>query len=600
MVLHSFIFWLLYSSLMGSLLTGIILLVRAIFKHRMGANWHYLLWLLLIVKLLLPFAPESPISVFNIFSQLIIQNFAGNYFEAQTDDKTDRKLDSQSNAAKMGGTDDYFIAVNRPFPYSGDRVIFFAWLMGVMSLAVYTLHLAGKQKWVIKGSLRVTDSDVIRLLEECKQTISTKAGPVLIESPAIRSPMVVGATRPYIIFPTGIIGKLSQAELRFILLHELAHLQRRDLYMNWIMSLLEIIHWFNPMIWYAFYKMRQDRELACDAYVLSVLNPEEYKSYGATIISFLEMNVKSSYGTIAGFANGKTHLKERIARIAWYQKGTAGKRIGESILLLLLGCFLLTNATGASGAIQAEKSSKPNEGITYEDLSGYFKGYEGTFVLLDVEKNHYQIYNEVNSQKRVSPDSTYKIMSSLVGLETGVLTDENTKLTWDETVYPIEPWNRDHNLASAMTYSVNWYFQKVDSMVGKDKIENYLKQAGYGNDDISGGIHDFWIESSLKISPLEQVDLLKKLYTYDLPFSRRNIDIVKKLIRISEQDNVVLYGKTGTGNVNGNNRNGWFVGYVERNGKVYIFATNIQGQERADGANAKTITLSILKEKNIL
>ena len=599
MVLHSFIFWLLYSSLMGSLLTGIILLVRAILKHRMGANWYYLLWLLLIIKLLLPFAPESPISVFNIFSQLSIQNFSGNYFEAEMDEKTDRKLDSQSNTAEMGGSDDYFIAVNRPFP-SGDKVVFFAWLMGVMSLAVYTFHLAGKQKWVIKGSLRVTDNDVLRLLEECKQMINTTSGPVLIESPVIRSPMVAGATKPYILFPAGIIGKLSQAELRFILLHELAHLQRRDLYMNWMMSLLAIIHWFNPMIWYAFYKMRQDRELACDAYVLSVLNPEEYKSYGATIISFLEMNVKSSYGTIAGFASGKAHLKERIARIAWYQKRTAGKRIGESILLLLMGCFLLTNATGASGATQAEKSSKPNDDITYENLSAYFKGYEGTFVLLDVEKNHYQIYNEANSQKRVSPDSTYKIMSSLVGLETGVLTDENTEISWDETVYPIEPWNKDHNLASAMAYSVNWYFQKVDSMVGKDKIENYLKQTGYGNYDISGGIHDFWIESSLRISPLEQVGLLKKLYTYDLPFSRQNIDIVKKLIRISEQDNVVLYGKTGTGNVNGDNRNGWFVGYVERNGKVYIFATNIQGQERADGANAKTITLSILKEKDIL
>ncbi|WP_110955038.1 BlaR1 family beta-lactam sensor/signal transducer [Anaerosinus massiliensis] len=599
MILHSFIFWLLYSSLMGSLLTGIILLVRAIFKHKMDANGHYLLWFLLIVKLFLPFAPESPISVFNIFNQVTFQNFTGNYFEGQTNEKAIQKLNKRSHISQMGEVDDYFISVNRPF-LSGDKVLFLAWLMGVVSLTAYTFHLTRKQKWIIKNSLKVADREVLHLLEECKQTINTKAVPVLVESPLIRSPIVAGAARSYIIFPTGSIGRLSQAEVRFILLHELAHLRRRDLYMNWMIALFQIMHWFNPIIWYAFYKMRQDRELACDAYVLSVLNPKEYKSYGAAIISFFEMNVRSSYGSITGFASGKVHLKERIKRIAMYEKRTVGKRIGESILLLLMGCFLLTNATGASGVIQVEKSSKPNHDIIYEDLSAHFKGFEGSFVLFDVEKNHYQIYNETNSQKRVSPDSTYKIMSALIGLETGVLADENAELSWDKTVYPIEPWNKDHNLASAMAYSVNWYFQKVDAMVGEDRVENYLQQADYGNYDISGGMRDFWIESSLKISPLEQVDLLKKLYAYDLPFSRRNIDIVKKLIKISAQDDVILYGKTGTGNVNGDTRNGWFVGYVERNGRVYIFATNIQGQERADGANAKTITLDVLKEKKII
>ncbi|MBP2657229.1 MAG: Beta-lactamase [Firmicutes bacterium] len=602
MVLYSFIFWLLYSSLMGSILAGIILLVRFFLKNSMGANWHYLIWFLLILKLLFPSAPESSVSVFNIFSHLTIQNLDVSYFEAQDNEKIEWNMENKSTVTKiMNIADDYSISVNRSFLYSRGVVAFLVWLIGVISLTVYTINSVIRLKWIIRNSLRVTDSYVISLIEECKLTINTKANPVLIESSMIRSPMVVGATRPYIILPTGIIGKLSKAELRFILLHELAHLQRRDLYMNWIMSFLQIIHWFNPIIWYAFYQMRRDQELACDAYVLSFLKPEEYKRYGATIISFLEMNLNPSYGyTIAGFASGRAHLKRRIAMIAWYKKETVGKGIWGIFLLLLMGCFVLTNATGASGAIQIEKSPKPNESIAYEDLSGYFEGYEGTFILLDMEKDHYQVYNEANSQRRVSPDSTYKIISSLVGLETGVLTDENTKLEWDGTTYPIEPWNKDQSLATAITYSVNWYFQKVDSIVGKHKIEDYLKQTGYGNYDVSGDINDFWLESSLKISPLEQVEMLKKLYTYEMPFPRRNIDIVKKLIKISEQDNIVLYGKTGSGNVNGNNINGWFVGYVESKGKVYIFATNIQGKERTDGTNAKKITLSILKDKNIL
>lgn len=599
MELYSFISWLLYSSLMGSILLGLILVVRGVFANRMSANWQYLIWFLLIFKLLIPYAPESSLSVFNIFNHLTIQNLARNYFETQHNEKTNQNTEKKSSMI-VNITDDYSLSVKRNFLNFRDFIIFSVWLIGVISLTIYTIHLTIKQKCIIKDSLRANDSYIINLLEECKHTMNIKDNPVLIESSVIRSPMVMGAIWPHIVLPTGITNHLSRTELRFILLHELAHLRRRDLYINWIISFLQILHWFNPFIWYAFYQMRQDRELACDAYVLSTLKPDEYKSYGAAIISFLEKYSSSAYDyTIAGLASGSSHIKKRIVMIATYKKETAARVIWGLLLFLLMGCFVLTNAQEASVATQTEKSQL-NQGIAYEDLSDYFQGYDGTFVLLDVEKNHYQVYNDAYSKKRVSPNSTYKIISALIGLENGVLTDENTQLEWDGTVYPIEHWNRDQTLSSAISYSVNWYFQKIDSIIGKTKIEDYLKQIAYGNNDLSGDIHDFWVESSLKISPIEQVEMLKNLYTYEMPFSRRNIDIVKKVIKLSEQDKVILYGKTGTGIVNGNSINGWFVGYVESEGEVYIFATNIQGKERADGDNARNITLAILKDKNIL
>jgi len=602
MELHPFISWLLYSSFMGSILIGLIIVIRLVFKNRMGANWQYLIWFLLIFKLLIPHAPESSLSVFNIFNNVSIQTFSGKYFGPLNHNQTDRNAEKNSPLTEIVDiTDDYSLSVDRTSLHSKDVIVFWVWLIGVLSLTAYIMTSTIKLKGIIKNSRPVNDRYIIRLLEECKQLMNNKGNSVLIESLVIRSPMVVGATQSHIILPTSIIDKLSKAELRFILLHELAHLKRRDLYINWITSFLQIIHWFNPLIWYAFHQMRQDRELACDAYVLSILKPDEYKSYGATIISFLERYSYSAYDhTIAGLASGRAHIKKRVAMIASYKKGTVARGIWGILLFLLFGCFMLTNPKGTSEAAQTGKPPKLNQNIVYEDLSRYFQGYDGTFVLMDMEKDHYQVYNNVNSQKRVSPDSTYKIISSLVGLETGVLTDKNTQLKWDGTLYPFEPWNKDQTLASAIAFSVSWYFQEADAMVGKTRIENYLKQIGYGNYDLSGGIHDFWIESSLEISPLEQVDMLKKLYTYKMPFSRRNVDIVKNLIKVSEQDKVALYGKTGTGIVNGNSINGWFVGYVESNGHVYIFAANIQGKEGADGANAKNITLSILKDKNIL
>ncbi|MBF0528469.1 MAG: BlaR1 family beta-lactam sensor/signal transducer [Deltaproteobacteria bacterium] len=579
-----------------------IIAIRLILKDRIGANWQYIMWFLLIFKLLIFHGPESSFSMFNIFDHLSIQTLAGNYFETRGNENSGQNTEKKSLVTKRTNlTDDFSLSVNRTFLGSCDVVVFGVWLIGVITLIVYTINWIIKLKGTIKKSRKVNDEGAIRLLEECKIAVNINSHPTLIESRLIRSPMVVGAFRPYIILPTGIIDNLKKSELRFILLHELAHLKRRDLYINWITSFLQILHWFNPFIWYAFYQMRQDRESACDAYVLSILKPDEYKSYGAAIISFLERYSYSAYDyTIAGLASGRTNIKKRMAMIASYKNVTASGFIWRISLFLLMGCLVLTNAKGTSGANQAEKSSKPNKNIAYEDLSSYFQGYDGTFVLLDMKKNHYQVYNDENSHKRVSPDSTYKIISALVGLETGVLTDENTRFEWDGVIYPIEHWNRDQTLTSAIAYSVNWYFQKVDSIVGKIGIENYLKQIRYGNCDLSGDIDDFWVESSLRISPREQVEILKKLYTYDMPFSKRNIDAVKRVIKISEQDKVILSGKTGTGIVNGKSINGWFAGYVENENKVYIFATNIQGKERTDGTNARNITLSILKDKNIL
>ena len=598
----SFILWLLDSSLMGSILIVLIILVRLTFKKRLSTHCQYLIWFMLIVRLIIPYAPESSISIFNVFLHLNIKTWPGHVIGVQTNSQATWSTDSQLPiSTTVNDADDYTHRIERSFFDSNENIVFGIWLIGALSLTIYTITLTARMRRILKNGAKVTDVGAIGLFEECKLALNIKSTPVLIESSVIRSPMAAGTLRPHIILPSGIVTELSQEKLRFIILHELAHLQRKDIYVNWITTLLQIFHWFNPLMWYAFNQMREDRELACDANVLSVLKPDEYKSYGDAIICLLERFSYPVYDhTVAGFASGKSHIKQRMAKIAAYKKGTIAEIFWGISLFSLMGCLALTNAQGITGPVQEEKAPKLQQSVTYEDLSSYFKEYDGSFVLLDLESGHYQVYNDANSKKRVSPDSTYKIISSLVGLETEVVTNENAQMEWDGTIHPFEQWNKDQTLTSATINSVSWYFQKVDSLVGKTRIESYLKQMGYGNVDLSGGINEFWLESSLKISPIEQVKILEKLYTYELPFSRRNIDIVKKTIKLSDQDKITLYGKTGPGIVNGNQLNGWFVGFVESKGKVFAFATNIQGKVWTDGATAKNITLSILKDKNIL
>ncbi|HEX9061077.1 MAG TPA: class D beta-lactamase [Clostridia bacterium] len=276
------------------------------------------------------------------------------------------------------------------------------------------------------------------------------------------------------------------------------------------------------------------------------------------------------------------------------------RRIFTCVIFIVMLSLLVSGCSSNKAAV-----SKSDKTVS-EDLSKYFTGYDGCFVLYDKAKNEYTIYNESKSKKQVPPCSSFKIVNSLIGLETKVVEDENTVFKWDGTKYPIESWNRDHTLKSAVSNSVVWYFQRLASQVGKERMQEYIDRVNYGNRDISGGITEFWLQSSLKISPMEQVGILKQFYDYKLPFSKRNIDIVKSIILLSDENGVKLSGKTGSGPIHGSDKyvNGWFVGYVERGQNVYIFATNIEANDKigknAGGNEAKEITLKILKDKGVL
>ena len=230
------------------------------------------------------------------------------------------------------------------------------------------------------------------------------------------------------------------------------------------------------------------------------------------------------------------------------------------------------------------------------DFSQYFGEFSGAFVLYDYNNKYYIRHNEEQCNIQYSPCSTFKIPNSLIGLETGVIPDESYIIKWDSVKRSREELNRDHDLKSAIKYSVVWYYQELARRVGEEKMKYYIDTLHYGNMDISGGIDKFWLDNTLKISANEQVGFLDKLYTDSLPFSKRNMDIVKKIIIQDTLENGAIFsGKTGS---NGSDL-GWFVGSVQLGSNLYVFATNIIGQG-ADGMKARKISLEIIKSMKIL
>lgn len=262
------------------------------------------------------------------------------------------------------------------------------------------------------------------------------------------------------------------------------------------------------------------------------------------------------------------------------------KNCALGLVLLVLSLLCTTRALAATE-------------LSDQTMDSLFKGYKGSFVLLDLEKKQYTRYHAEDCAKRYPPCSTFKIFNSLAGLDCGVLTGPDHLMKWDGQKRMIEAWNQDHTLQSAIKESAVWYFQRVAEAIGKERMQQYLHKVGYGNEDISAGLTTFWLGSSLKISADEQVEFLRRLYTGELPFSASAMDTVKKLIIVDETPAGVLRGKTGSNYENEKWILGWFVGYVVHDGKPYIFATRIEAADNAKGAEARRITKQILHQAGL-
>jgi len=220
------------------------------------------------------------------------------------------------------------------------------------------------------------------------------------------------------------------------------------------------------------------------------------------------------------------------------------------------------------------------------DLSGLFKGTKGAFVLYDLKNNRYVRYNEQRCQERFSPKSTFKVPNSLIGLETGVIRDAEFVIQWDREKYPPQTewtpeqlvnWGKDQTLRSAIKYSVVWYYRELALRVGDQQMKKYVTAFNYGNKNTSGRVDDFWLNNRLKISANEQVEFLKAFYSGRLPVSQRSTEIVKDILVFEKTPTYTLSAKTGGGSIAEGVYIGWFVGYLETEGNVYFFATNLEG-----------------------
>lgn len=250
--------------------------------------------------------------------------------------------------------------------------------------------------------------------------------------------------------------------------------------------------------------------------------------------------------------------------------------------------------------------------IVEADWSNYFNGLNGTAVVYDTTNQQYTIYNRDLAVTESSPCSTFKIISSLIALENGIIEPENSTRTWSGEIFWNEDWNKDIDFPEAFRTSCVWYYRQVIDDIGQDLMQRELDRLQYGNCDISDwegrlntnnsnrALTGFWIESSLLISPVEQVEVMERIFGDNSAYSEETQSELKQVMLVPEvsSTDISIYGKTGMGKANGVVVDAWFTGFAESTtGKIY-FCVRLG---RSDGMNvssslAKEIAIKIVSD----
>lgn len=558
----------MYSDIITSLIILSVMLAALIgigrlLEGHISALWKYRLDFLFFAVLTMPFVP-------------CVKTVGTSAVTTQHTGASAALTDGIATAARAAED----IAVNRKV--IPPEVLIIIWAVG--AALVLTVFAAGSLNMKrLRDRAETADTKTAECFAECLKETGT-SGRISLKVCGCVSPSLSGLFNAVILIPE---REMSDEDMRHVILHELTHYKRKDTAVCLAACIFKAVYWFNPVVWLAFDTMKNDMEAACDEAVMCLTG--NGAAYGRTVLRF----AARQRGAAVQMGGGKRQIKRRIRAAADFKGIKKGAGIKGGILLAVLTALIVPWTPAVSVTAVERTAETAGENIDSEDMSRYFGEFDGSFVLYELNADKYTIYNEAESLKRVSPNSTWKTVCALAALEKGVITPENSTLEWDGTKYSIEAWNRDLNLYEAMQCSSNWYFERLYG-ADPEGVRETFKRLGFGNCDFSGD--SFWAESSLKISAREQTEVLRKIYTNECGFSEENIQAVKNAVKISDG----LYGKTGSGMVNGHRVNGWFAGFVEKDGEVYFFALNIRGKDNADGKLAEDTAIRILADRGII
>jgi beta-lactamase regulating signal transducer with metallopeptidase domain len=313
---HAILSWLFETTIKGSVLVVVVAALSWLIGRRVDARWRHLLWVVVLIRLLMPVAPESSFSIFNLVP-------------AENAQPSPRVMLRPAPVAAADGPAG--IVTLHVTPYRS----FVPWLIAIW--------IAGAL--VLATRFAISAIRMRRAIPESRQPRAESRLPI-IETPAVRTPALHGLVNPVLLLPRGFTESFSAEELRHVVLHEQWHVKRMDVAVSWLLAAVQCVHWFNPLVWFAASRIREERELACDELALSLLEEDERHRYGGTVLKLLErFRPAAPVPALVGIVNGKQKMKRRLTMIASFRNGTRFTTLFLS-LVVALAFAGLTDAEG--------------------------------------------------------------------------------------------------------------------------------------------------------------------------------------------------------------------------------------------------------------
>lgn len=317
---------------------GLILLVlKRFLRQRLSPMWQYALWFILLGKLLLPISIATPFSLFNLLpTQAIAIQESAPVMIAE--------IDSQPLAGQIL-PQTVEKAPDNQTHLANKRLVAIIWLSGACGLMIFWSGQYGRMRYLLRRQGQCASEAMQTLLQQCQKEAKVRQPIQLIVQPLFDSPAIVGLRQKYLLLPIKGMGQVEET-LRYIFLHELYHLRHKDLWINLLLLILQALHWFNPILWYCFARVRQDMELACDAAVVQHLTEAERVDYGRALLAVASQEQASWCRRSLAMANDYAGLRERIIQIkkaAFWQSKRRAIAILGSICLIAAGLLLWTN-----------------------------------------------------------------------------------------------------------------------------------------------------------------------------------------------------------------------------------------------------------------
>jgi beta-lactamase regulating signal transducer with metallopeptidase domain/Tol biopolymer transport system component len=460
--------WLLRTSVQASVLIILVALAQWLFRPWLSPRWRYCLWWLVLIRLMMPVSWESGLSLFNAnhyamasLEQIDLQQWlplhlgggrklasvsasphenASASHSAVSEDRPDAKTSSGDTVTLQSATVSTPEFSPQHQPASSEIPLFYGvvWLAGALFLGLRILVQNFRFWRRLRRQPLVTDAGVRQLLAECQEVMSLRSSLKLMETAAVTSPALYGLFRKSLLLPAGMLDRFNRKELRYVFLHELAHLKRHDLPANWLMTLLQILHWFNPLVWLAFRRIAADRESACDERVLSSESDVEKQEYGQTIIKLLEgFAHPAAMPGMLGLLEDRIQMERRIRMIANFQKTNRWSLVAVT-LLLALGLVTLTDAQNKTDVRQSGSPSDAND--VNESKTGLkFAVVKMTAARNDTPKRRFLLYGDLVIPSDGSQSFKLK---ELKGTEIAAWSPDGRKIAFNSRglgVLPVSP-----------------------------------------------------------------------------------------------------------------------------------------------------------------